>query len=741
MVPTIKARPGRVFSRPVVKPQRDAAALNPAVAILGNGGTISKLFPGYEERRQQLDLSAFVWDCFQAREHGAGEAGTGVGKSFAYLVPLILTGRPGLIAVPTNALLTQLMTKDLPFLSQPGVMPRRFTYAELKGRANYLCLYKSERYAEAPDFKSPEDARAWGPVADWIKETPDGDLGKISIPLPISIRQEITATSDECLGESCPLYERCYAETAKATASTADIIVTNLTMLMLDLDVRDGSGGMAAIIPDREFVVIDEGHQTRERAASAATTEVTLGAFERIAQRIESLARTAEKADRDNLAARQADEMILASIEGREPRSVRSSDVSDVWTVRLTETQTLLRDLFERFADRLADSKRSAERLGNELDISQDALTSLHGLARRVTEECPSQLEAADRKSWEKTADRMAAYFDGLCNVVAPSPFRAGDTSNAVRYVSTDDKGRVTFAHAPIDVAPWLRERLWTASLVKPAERPDGTFDRSVCVPVTVVTVSATIVDDSGSLAYFRETVGLDRCREIVVGSPFNYRENGVLYVPAVPGFDPSEARKDRDQWAAYLDRLTDEYERLIRISRGRAFCLFTANSTLDYVYSRLAERGLGYPMLRQGELPQPELIRRFKEAGNAVLFGVKSYWEGVDVQGSALSIVIISGTPFTPPDDPIYAARCEMVDRRYGGRASFQKISIPEATIALKQAFGRGIRSATDTAAMCILDGRLRYKRYGAGVLAALPPSPLVGSQDDVAAFFERVG
>jgi ATP-dependent DNA helicase DinG len=299
----------------------------------------------------------------------------------------------------------------------------------------------------------------------------------------------------------------------------------------------------------------------------------------------------------------------------------------------------------------------------------------------------------------------------------------------------------VTFAHAPIDMGPWLRDRLWTASLVRPAERADGTYDRSVCVPVTVVVVSATIVDDSGSLGYFRETVGLDRCREIVVGSPFNYRENGILYVPTDGRFDSSEARKDRQTWAEYLDRLTDEYERLIRIAGGRAFCLFTSNQTLDYVYSRLMTRGLGLPMMRQGQLPQPELIRQFKAAGNAVLFGVKSYWEGVDVQGSALSIVIISGTPFTPPDDPIYAARCQMVDARYGGRASFQKVSIPEATIALKQAFGRGIRSSTDQAAICILDSRLRYKRYGAGILAALPPCPVVGSTDDVGAFFERIG
>lgn len=742
VAPTARPKPGRVFSRPVVMPKRNEGAQNPTVAILGNGGTLSKLFPRYEERTQQLDLSAFVWDCFTDRKHGAGEAGTGVGKSLAYLVPLILTGRPGLVAVPTNALLTQLLTKDLPTLAQPGVMPRRFTFAELKGRANYLCRFKADRFAEAPDFQSSEDVKAWPLVQDWIKETRDGDLAKIVFPLPMALRSEITATSDECLGEMCPAYDACYAETAKAIAKEADIIVTNLTMLMLDLEIRAESGGMASIIPDREFVVIDEGHQTRERAASAATTEITLGSFERIASRVESLARTAEKVARAEAEAPERLAAIIAEANerGEMPRIPEAPQIVRTWTERLDDPRRLLRDLFDRFAARLLDSKRSAETIGNELDVSQDALVSLHGLVGRMFEECPSQLEASDRKTWEKTVERMSAYFGGLCNCLFPSPLQPMANRNTVRFATIDDKQRVTFSHAPIDVAPWLRDRLWTASLVRPAEKTDGTFDRSVCVPVTVVTVSATIVDDSGSLGYFRETVGLDQCREIVVGSPFNYRDHGVLYVPADAGFDPSAARGKSEDWAGYLDRLTDEYERLIRIAGGRAFCLFTANSTLDIVYSRLRSRGLPYPMLRQGELPQPELIRRFKEAGNAVLFGVKSYWEGVDVQGEALSIVIISGTPFTPPDDPIYAARCRMVDQRYGGRASFQKISIPEAVIALKQAAGRGIRSTTDTAAICILDSRLRYKKYGPGVVAAMPPMPFVDSTEAVAEFFERI-
>jgi ATP-dependent DNA helicase DinG len=733
---------GRIFSKPRIGAHETIDRRNPAVAILGDGGSVSKLYQGYEERRQQLDLAAFIWDALQAREHAAGEAGTGVGKSFAYLVPLILSGKSAVIAVPTNALLTQLMTKDLPALSQPGVMPRAFTYAELKGRANYVCVYKAGKFSEETSFQTREDARAWPAVSAWIKDTTDGDLGKLSIPLPMAIRQEITATSDECLGESCPAYTTCHAEAAKARAKAADIIVTNLTMLMLDLDMRAESGGMVSILPDREVCVIDEGHQLRERAASAATTETHLGNFERIRQQIENLARSADKLAQKDEITRIARIVAEAEERGEAPVLTVRPSILATWHDRLTVTETLLSDMFEYFAHRLTESKKSAQRLGDEFDVSFDALASLHGLVSTMIEQTPSQLDADDRKSWEKTAVRLAKFENDLCTCLFVSPIGqdVSHQSNTIRFASIDDKGRTTLAHAPIDIAPWLQRRLWTSSLVKPVEKSDGSYDRSVCVPVTVVVVSATIVDDSGSLGYFRETVGLSACREIVVGSPFDYRKNGVLYVPTDPRFDSSVARKQSHTWAEYLNLLTDEYERLIRISGGRAFCLFTSNATLDYVYSRLMTRGLPFPMFRQGQLPQPELIRQFKTAGNAVLFGVKSYWEGVDVQGSALSIVIISGTPFTPPDDPIYAARCDMVDRRYGGRASFQKVSIPEATIALKQAYGRGIRSATDQAAMCILDARLRYKRYGSGILAALPPSPVVGSTEDVAAFFQRI-
>ncbi len=730
---TTAVKPGRIFAKPRVMAPRTQSS-NPAVSILGNGGSISKLYQGYEERQQQLDLSAFIWDAINSDQHAAGEAGTGVGKSFAYLVPMILSRRPSVVAVPTIALQTQLIEKDLPALSQPGVFPFKFTYALLKGRGNYLCRYKADQFVKAPEFESREDRAAWPAIAEWIETTRDGDTGKLTVALPMAIKTQITTTSDECLGESCPMYSDCDAERAKAVASASDIIVTNMSLLMLDLELRASSNGIASILPDREIIGLDEAHQLRERAVSAATREVHLGRFEYIARRIEQLARKADAVARKNGADAQAAEMIRAAEEDREPVSVERRDVLAGWTKAVSIVRREITPMFDHYVLRLEESKKSALRLGDEFDIAYEALIGLGTFHEITLSEIPPELDESDRKGWEKMAETLGTLVSDLAACILTR------NSNEVRAVSLDDKGRAVLSVAPIDVSDWLRARLWNASLVRPARREDGSYDFSVCKAVRAFAVSATIVDDKGSLGYFRQTVGLDTCREIVVGSPFPYAQNGLLYIPTDGGFDSSVARKERRTWVEYLDRMTAEYERLITISGGRAFALFTSNEVLNYVHSRLKNR-LPFTVLRQGELPQAELVRRFKDDGRAVLFGVKSYWEGVDVQGAALSMVIISGMPFTPPDDPHYAARCERLDRREGRGASFRKISIPEATIALKQGYGRGIRSATDTACVCILDARLRFRQYGPGIVAALPPSPVVGDHAAVEAFFQRIG
>jgi Rad3-related DNA helicase len=494
---------------------------SPVVAVLGKGGSIARMFPGYEERRPQLDLSAFIEAGIRDGRHILGEAGTGVGKSFAYLVPAILSKRRTVVAVPTIALQEQIIGKDLPFLSRPGVMPRAFTYALLKGRRNYACKLKAGQYIETvatAGFKNAEDAAAYGPFRDWYQETRDGDLGKLKIQIPMTTRNEITADSSECLGESCSFYGSCFGERAKADAKTADVVVTNYALLMLDLQLRSQTGGAVSILPDDiEVIILDECHQLREKAADAFTKEVTFGRFEYAARRIDRLAGIAQKVAESDAMLRMAEEMARAEDEGREP-VLRTVSIAADWGQRVETARTELRGFFDRMADRLEESEESAQALGNEVEGAWDALYSLGQLANAMIQEAPAELTGDDRKIWEKVGEMVDDLTTDLIAVVSPR-----NDATFVRYMAFDGEGdarRLTFSYAPIDVAPFLRERLWSM--------------RSAAGRVEVVSVSATVAE-GGSLNYYRETVGLDDCGEIVVGSPFNDQRGRVQQYGSPP--------------------------------------------------------------------------------------------------------------------------------------------------------------------------------------------------------------
>lgn len=738
-----------------IAPRRDRSGMSPAtdreieagpaddapiMAIIGPDGTISRTFPGYEAREPQLRLAHAIASSTEGRNHFVGEAGTGVGKSFAYLSAVLHQKRKVVVAVPTLALMDQLLTKDIPFLQTPGVIPGGFRYALLKGRGNYLCRYKYEAFKVAPSFEDRRAVAQWPDVQDWARTTTDGDTGKLNIPLLPAIKSEITATSDECIGDACPMQGTCFAESAKARAQDADLIVTNLAMLMMDVRMRRDSDGIVSVLPDGiETLVIDECHRLYEAAQSAFEREFTLGRFEYIAKRALSLVRRSAEA---NAATAQADEMIRAASEGREPVSVTPSTVEDDWRARIGLTRLDLQALLSHYVARLREPKELApQRLGDETECMMDALVSLDALRVELLT-VPAGLSEGDRKTWEKLHDACDKIVSDLVNAGMP-----GRDSQVVRYISIDDQkaqkagdvDALTITVTPIDVAPILRESLWDATFYRPSKEA---LDESHRTPLTVIAVSATIATQKDGLNFWMDRVGLVResANTLIVGSPFDYASNALTYVPTnANDFDSSAARKaGPDAWQTYLRRLATEYGRLIMASGGRAFALFTSNTVLDYVHGKIGPtlESRGIQVLRQGQASQGELVRRMRERPS-VLFGVKSYWEGVDIQGEALSMVIISGMPFVPPSDLVYKAQCDLIDRRYGNRASFRLLSIPDAILALKQAYGRGVRSTTDRAVIAILDGRLRSKNYGADVLSSLPPAPVTGSGDDVVAFF----
>lgn len=712
-----------------------------AAEVLGPGGFIARANPNYEARQPQLDLAAFIEGCIRDGANGVAEAATGVGKSFAYLAPAIRSGKRVVVAVPTIALMAQLLEKDLPFLQT--VIPGGFTFALLKGRRNYLCRYKFEQLAEAPSFDRLEDAGCWQSLEQWARGTETGDMAEYKargIPLPMAVEGDVTTGAEECLGDACPLVSTCFAERAKAKARDARVLVTNLKMLMLDLQIRDGSGGVASVLPDGiDVLIIDECHRLRDEAASAFGREVTWSRFEYVARRFEQLAEKANAADNKERRERAQRAATMPAIEGGRRVSVAAdrSDIAATWRRRIEAVRVELDGSFDHYVRRLQAAETSSQRLGDELDILHDGLVALYRLHVEALS-APHALDDKQREQWDKAADMLAELLADLADCATGE--RDATHVRSVSLNGTPDRPRAKLTITPIDVAPLLRERLWRTTLYRPCSDCDGECSHTR-PNLTTVAVSATIAT-GGTLNFYRRQVGLDAARELMVGSPFDYAANCVLYVPRdAEDFDPTAHRRpDGSLSPEYLDRMAGRYRQCVEASRGRAFCLFTSNTLLDYVYGALRgdlERA-GYLVLRQGELPQGETVRRFKEHGRAVLFGVKSYWEGVDVQGEALSHVIISGMPFTPPNDPIFAARCELVDRQERRRmASFTLLSIPEAEIALKQAFGRAIRSRSDVGAVSILDGRLRTKTYGPRVVDSLPPARRVDSVEAIAAFF----
>lgn len=671
--------------------------------ILGPGGVIAGKLPGYEAREPQLDVADAVERALTTRQPATIEAGTGTGKSLAYLVPAILSGKRVIVSTAVKALQDQLVGKDLPFLA--SVMPRPFTYALLKGRGNYVCVQAYEKASKQRQGKLDENAYAfvdkWPALADWLETTDDGDLDAAPVQLPGELRADITVASDECTGKSCPAYSRCFAERAKGRAKTANVVVVNHALLLRDSQLRDASDGHVTMLGDEvDAVIIDEAHQIEEYAVSAFERVVSDGRATRLRARLRRL--TVEHPAADNVVGMADAAQWYNSVE----------NVTDGLHAALTELGT-------RFSG-------SRFKLGDESAAFGSVLTDARELVEAMEQRRPAWLGEADGQQWDRLADNLADLAEDLAAVV--------DTSNlgVVRFAERNGQ-RIELHVTPIDVSEHLRRALWER------ERAEKQVDGSIrWLPVPVVAASATITATNG-FEFFRSRVGLQRdAVELIVPSPFDYKRNALLYLPEDPEqFDPSKSRGAES--VAYLDRLAQRIEQLLLASDGRAFVLFTSRTAMNAVHERLAHR-LRWTVLVQGELPNGELVRRFKADTHSVLFGLKSFWEGVDVQGESLSMVIIDKLPFTPIDDPVWDARKAAINAKRGDKwAWFNELEIPNCTIQLKQGVGRLIRSVSDRGVVALLDGRMVTKPYGSRILRALPPATTTYSLDAVRAFFGR--
>jgi Rad3-related DNA helicase len=654
--------------------QDDAtAALGEAIAAdLRDGGVLSRTLPGYEERPAQIAMATTVAAALAAGEHAAIEAGTGVGKSLAYLVPIVRSDKVALISTANKALQEQLFYKDIPFVQQHV---RPFKAALVKGMGNYLCLDRLEeersfqRLVGQPAFRRMEELLN---DDDW-----DGDLDLLPAALPSDTRARVAADGDQCAWRSCPFFKDCYVRKMRERAREAQVIVVNHTLLLLDA-AMDGW-----LLPERDVVILDEAHHLEEEATRAFTVTVSPG-------RVQSL--LALRRLREHANAGTVQEATAANVQA--------------W------------DTLARVVD---PGARGRQVLCRPLEEGLQLASTVDDVATSLQRNRPENQEPKEEQLYDKLVARARTLAADLRTV-----FGVADPEGHVYYIERGggpgerwsgrrSAAQPTVSAAPLGVAELLAERL---------------FDK-----VPVVATSATLAI-GGDFAFYRGRVGLPAppaAREKVLPLAFDFRAHALLYVPRLrhePAFGAASG--------PYLAELAAQMGALVEASQGRAFLLFSSLRALEAVHERLAAPldALGFSLLIQGAgMGRAELVRRFREESRAVLFGLKSFWEGVDVAGEALSLVVIDKLPFAPPDDPIQEAR--VAHMKAAGENWFGGYTLPLAILQLKQGLGRLLRTREDRGVMAILDTRLHTKSYGRQVLVALPPARRTSDIADVERFF----
>jgi ATP-dependent DNA helicase DinG len=613
------------------------------------GGRLERVLPGYEARPEQAALAAEVELALACGEHLLAEAGTGTGKSLAYLIPALESGLRVVVSTATKALQEQLLTKDVP--TAAAALGRDVQVAVLKGRQNYLCRNALHGFELLGGqlFPRAEDAAAFDAMRDWIGSTETGDRAELELEPPDAVWAEIAVGSDRCLGRRCVFSSLCFSEAARERASHAELIVVNHALYFADLGLRSRTEA-PAVLPEHDAVVFDEAHRLEESAAAWLGGRISGPVLYR-------LLRDADRACRE--ASIPAPARALDRVEGAGRRLLAA--------VSPPSGRRRVREVPPEPAHALATTLLE---LAVALQGSRDELDAVASRAERLAADAAACLESDE---------------------------------NRVVWSEPD-----LLAWAPIDVGESLAELLW-----------DG--------GPTAVLVSATLTagDDFG---FVRERIGLRRgVREIAVGSPFDFRSQTLLYLPrGLP--DP------RAEGA--LDRIVEEVTALCRISAGRALVLTSSYRVLQTVADGIHGR-VPYEILVQGEAPRERLLERFRDEVGSVLVATSTFWQGVDVPGESLSLLVIDKLPFAAPGDPLVEARCERI-AEHGGDW-FREYALPSAVLQLRQGFGRLIRSHADRGVVAILDPRLSSRPYGRAFLQSLPPCPVAVDRAAVADFFAQ--
>ena len=632
--------------------------------VFEQDGLLAQHIDGYHERQQQLEMALAISDAIENHTQLVAEAGTGTGKTFAYLVPALLKGGKVIISTGTKNLQDQLFNRDLPNVRNALKVP--VTVAMLKGRANYVCHYHLERATNEGRFASREDAKYLHVIKNFVEHTKTGDKSELTdVPENAGIWSSVTSSRDNCLGGDCNFYKECFVMEARKQALAADVVVVNHHLFFADVMLRDE--GVAELLPSANTVIFDEAHQLPDVAGLFFGEDVSTSQLIELA--------------RDCTAAHLSLAKDCVELGERIPL--------------LEKACKDFRLVFAYEGSRMPVQKALA--LKGFQPAFENMLKQLQALSEVL------ETQAGRDPLLEKCWQRSVALHDLL------NRWQAAENNNLVRWVEVFTQS-VQLHATPLSVAEGFGKQLNAQ-------------------PRAWIFTSATLAVKN-DFSHYQAQMGLHSAVTACWQSPFNYQEQALFYVPAdMP--DPNSPSYTASVVAAALP--------VLRASGGRAFVLSTSLRAMREIHALLkeafAENGIESPLLLQGDSSRTELLERFRKLGNAVLVGSQSFWEGVDVRGEALSVVIIDKLPFAPPDDPVLSARVDKLSAE--GKNAFMEYQLPYSVITLKQGAGRLIRDENDRGVLMICDPRLISKSYGRKIWQSLPPFKRTRNLQDVEAFF----
>ncbi len=642
--------------------------------IFGQNGLIAKFHDEYEYRDGQIKMAEATLRAFEEKKHLIVEAGTGTGKTLAYLVPAIAyalkTGQKVIISTGTKALQEQLMEKDIPFLQK--VMPKKFKAAYMKGRSNYACLQRVKKAETQPILESLDEFDSFQQVSRWSRDSETGDKAElVDLPENLSYWKDINAKGETCIGQKCSDFDNCFVTRMRQKATEADIVIVNHHLFFADLNIRGNEFGK--VLPDYSAVIFDEAHLIEDIASEYFGFQVSTYQLDELIKDVQRLPITDVALDKN-----------LTKLCGR---IITYSDAFWSRFVQGRGQDGRFPLLPNTFATQLTTGEVQPTPLGEAYFALDTELGRLESLLVDLKSE-ESEIESVTRRTRQ-------IRFD-LDFVVSQAE------KNFVYWM--ERRGRGMFLRSsPIDVSSLLQDKLF--------EKVE-----------TAVLTSATL-SSNGKFNFIKDRLGLNdnKTASLLAPSSYDYQKQSIIYLPKSM---PEPKSPDFTQMAA------NEIVKILNLTQGRAFVLSTSNYSMNALYELVSLR-VNFPCFVQGTMSKSGLLDRFKHTRNAVLFATSSFWQGVDVRGEQLSCVIIDKLPFAVPSDPIVAARTKFIDEN--GGSSFFEYSVPNAVITLKQGVGRLIRSATDKGVIAILDSRLRTKGYGKDFINSLPKCKVTTELKDI--------